>query len=234
MHKSALDLLIEEYEIEEQNLQLELDGCHSDCDYKRADYFSKALWRVQDKLRLLQNFKNPFYQRIEDLKNRVAYYRSLKTKEPFTKLDTSFQNEIEDCEKEIRELKEKKTTINPETQEFDDAVFDLIEGKIKGFTLHLIKKDNLYIDFRLTEKKTLLISFTPLNNITNEYYDVDRIWKQLKLIGFTFNPESDSFQYSYNLATFKNSIFLKELTSRIVFDAFYLKDLDDPACIELR
>lgn len=233
MLKPELDELIEQYEIEKNNLDLLIQACLLDVDYLGAHYHLLAMQEVNFRLQTLQNLKDPFFDRKQDLETMKSFYqRSIP--DPNARMNDFYQDQINSLEKEILNLNNKKITVRLDSQEFDDAIYNIIEGKINGFRFHLIKEQNLYLDFHLKDKKTLNISFTPVDNLIGKYVLSDSTLHTLKIIGFDLDTESNRLEYVYDINTFRNSIFLKTLISRIVFDAWYYKEFDNPASIEYK
>jgi hypothetical protein len=233
MLKPELDELIEQYEIEKNNLDLLIQECLLELDYLGAHYHLQAMQEVNFKLQTLQNLKDPFFDSKDHLETMKSFFqRSMP--DPNARMNDYYRDQINDLEKKIFDLNNKKITVRLDGQEFDDAIYDIIEGKINGFRFHLIKEQNLYLDFHLKDKKTLIISFTPMDYLIGKFVLSDSTLHTLKVIGFDLSVENNRLQYVYDVKTFRNSIFLKTLVSRIVFDAWYYKEFDNPASIEYK
>ena len=141
-----------------------------------------------------------------------------------------FEEKRKQLDEQIRILNEKPKEQRLDGQEFDDAIYELIEMKIAGFKFHLIKNDNLYIDFQLQGENKIFISINP--DVRSGHHDIFHVKQKLLALGFIYNKEKDYIEYFYDLSTFKNSFAIKILVSRIVFDVFYYQSLDNPAYIE--
>jgi hypothetical protein len=233
MRKPELDELIEQYEIEKNNLDLLIQECLLDLDYLGAHYHLQAMQEVNFRLQTLQNLKDPFFDSKHHLETMKSFYQR-NIPDSDARMNDFYRDQINNLEKEILDLNNKKITVRLDGQEFDDAIYDIIEGKINSFRFHLIKEQNLYLDFHIKDGKTLIISFTPMDNLIGEYVISDSTLHALKGIGFDHNAEIDCLEYVYDAGTFRNSIFLKTLVSRIVFDAWYYKDLDNPTSIQYK
>jgi len=232
MLKSDLDELIEFYETEKNNLEHLIDQCIQEMDYKFARYYSKALGQVNEKLRTLKNLDDPFYDSKIKLESLKSFYEKKLINEVYESSENYFKKEISEIENRLHELNQQKSKAILDGQEFDDAIFDLAEGRIFGFKFYLKKELNFYLEFRLIEKISLSISFTPVGTVKDDYVFWKQYLRALKGLGFTFNEENDCLEYIYDLKSFKNSIFLKTFVSRILFDVYYYKDFDNPAYIE--
>ena len=232
MLKSDLDELIDFHEIEKSSLERMIDECIQEMDFKFARYYSKALRQVNRKLRTLKNFIDPFYDTKINLQSTKSIYELRIINEEFDSLKFFYQKQISEINKRLDQLHQQKNKEILDGQEFDDAIFDLVEGRIRGFKFHLKKEENFYLEFRRIEKIFLSISFTPAGNIKDDYLFWKWYLRPLKGLGFTFNEENDCLEYIYDLKSFKNSISLKTFVSRILFDVYYYKDFDNPAYIE--
>ena len=232
MLKSDLEEIIEFYETEKGNLQHLIDECIQEMDFKFARYYSKGLRQVNKKLRTLKNFIDPFYDSKINLQSTKSLYEKRIINEVFESMKNYYQREISEIDKRLDQLNQQKSKEILDGQEFDDAIFDLVEGRIRGFKFHLKKEENFYLEFRRIEKIFLSISFTPAGNVKDDYLFWKWYLRPLKRLGFTFNEENDCLEYIYDLKSFKNSIFLKTFVSRIIFDVYYYKDFDNPAYIE--
>jgi len=226
MNKSDLIELIEYLESEKENLNKQQQDCLSQYDYKGAHYFSIALGEVNRQLEILYNFSDSLY----DEKQRLENYKS------FLKVDSeglkkAFSERIKEIEDRIVQLNSSTKDQKLDGQEFDDVIYELIEKQISGFKFHLKRKENCYLDFKLYDNRTILVSTNPLDHLKDEYA-INYLNDKFYALGFVFNAKTSSMEYFYSLEKFKNSIEIKTLTSRIIFDIFYYKELDNPALIE--
>ena len=74
------------------------------------------------------------------------------------------------------------------------------------------------------------ISFPPEEpNEGYNYFSFERILH----MGFHRNEEKRRYEYLYDIDSFSNSIFLKTLVARIVFEVFAGWEIDNPAHIEI-
>lgn len=231
MHKSELTELIEYLESEKNNLEKQKSDCLKESDYEAAHYFSVALQELGRQLNVLYNLDDSNY----DQKRRLERHKSMFDI-PVKEFDSEHLKEIfaprkKELEDQIRELNNRIKKQALDGQEFDDAVYDLIEKRISGFRFHLKKEENCYLDFILNENKNILISSNPLGESEDDYL-MTQLKEKLPALGFTFNGQTDRMEFSYELRAFKNSFDIKVLVSRIVFDVLYYKDLDNPAVIE--
>jgi hypothetical protein len=231
MHKSELTELIEYLESEKNNLEKQKNDCLRESDYEGAHYFSPALQEINRQLNVLYNLDDPDY----DEKSRLERYKSTFDipLEGFEceHLKGIYAPRKKELEDQIQGLNNRIKKQTLDGQEFDDAVYELIEKRITGFRLHLKRKENCYLDFMLNENNSILISSNPLGDSEDDYL-MTQLKEKMPELGFAFNDRKNCMEYSYELRTFKNSFDIKVLVSRIVFDVFYYKELDNPAVIE--
>ena len=233
MPLSDLQEVIEYYENEKRWLTASIREFLSDEEYLMAHYQSEGLSRIKHTLRILHGFQNPYYDRTELLTYQKESLEKAISKpgEHLLGID-QLKQWLTEIEAELLELTGKKYEQRPDRQEFDDAIFDIVEGRSQGFRLHLKKESHFWIDFRLQDRHFIKISITPVHAITEEYllgnYQIDTI----KNLGFDFDEATGILHYSYTITGFKTAFFIKTLVARIIFDVFYFKEFDNPSFME--
>jgi hypothetical protein len=142
-----------------------------------------------------------------------------------------FENKRKELNEQMQNLNNRTKKQSLDGQEFDDAIYELIEKKISGFKFHLKKQDYLFLEFRLQHEKAMIISIR-FDDKSGENYLISDIKKKLPALGFILTEENNSLECFYDLTIFKNSFNIKILVSRIIFDVLSYKSLDNPAYIE--
>jgi len=229
--KSELSELIEYLESERDNLEIQKKECLQQWDYKGAHYFFIALQEVNHQLNTLYNLNDPDYDLKRRLESQKSFYDPDIRETYNDNMKDYFANKRKELDEQIQNLNNRIKKQSLDGQEFDDAIYELIEKKISGFKFHLKKQDNLFLEFRLQHEKAMIIS-TTLDEQSEEGYLMSDIKQKLPALGFTFNEKNNSMECFYNLTFFKNSFEIKILVSRVIFDILYYKSLDDPAYIE--
>lgn len=215
-----LDILIDFYNEEKSNLERLIKECIEEKDYEFAYFHSNALFIVNQKLGVLNSFKDPFYHEKKLLEIQRKNYEKKISEVP-----DDIMREYND--KKINEIKSKEQEINKRVilpsipgQEIDDAIFDVVEGIIESFKIYINRDYNIYLKFQLVAPNKLRIALTP-EDLLYEYYNLDEDdEKSLRAIGFVYNEEEKCYGYIYKFERFRNTIFLKTLLSRIFFDTF--------------
>ena len=100
------------------------------------------------------------------------------------------------------------------------TTINLLERKINGFKLFMLKRDNLYLDFTLAATEVVHIEFTPFNKLNGEY-SPDSETEILKQHGFKLNDNANILYMGFDLKdrstrtlmTFLSQLFLKPFYS---------------------
>jgi hypothetical protein len=229
MVKSALQELIEFYELEKAGLEISIKTFLEELEYKMAHYQLRGLKKVNKTLQTLYNLADPLYDTRTRLESEKNVYEKLRNE---WKNNAYFDEKIIKIDQLLEALSREKTKQALDGQEFDDALYDVIEGKTKGFRFHLRKSANFWIDFRTANDTTMIISVTPTTQITEDYFLTKSHIHGFTGLGFIFNKAAGTLEYVYHTTSFKNVFFVKILIARIIFDIFYYKVFDHPAFIE--
>src|SRR5678816_4545734 len=95
-----------------------------------------------------------------------------------------FENKRKELNEQMQNLNNRIKKQSLDGQEFDDAIYELIEKKIESFRFHLKKQDNLFLEFRLQHEKVMII-FIRLDDQLEKNYLISDIKKKLLALGFT-------------------------------------------------
>jgi len=199
-------------------------------DYKSAWLHSKSLGRIENQIRLLKSLIDPQADEKERLSRQSDFF--IKRIES-NKSDYYTTYMLEQIDKKLKALNNLKPHYFNDGQEFDDAIFELIEGRINSFTIQLKKSGNLYLNFSI-KSNYLKIKLTPFSELLDNFQIGKFELINLKHIGFRKNKSKKRLQYKYPLSAFKDSIFIKEIVSRVVYDVFFHRDLDKITTLEIK
>lgn len=228
MSNSDLETLLTFYQLEKLNLERLIAECVIEEEFQIATYYSNALQQVKHTIRTFQNLADSEHDRKEWIKEKIA----ISEKERINSMHTSFYElqtqQINQLKEELIKLEvpQKETKI---ADDFEHIFYDLADGLIKGFRFYLKKEDDMYLLFT-KYADTIFISFGSGDENEPGYFDH---LIHLKSLGFHFNESKRCFEYEYNLQIFKNTLFIKTLVARIVFEVFYFKTLDLNTTIEI-
>jgi hypothetical protein len=221
--------LLSIYKQEKELIESLIESDKLDNDYKAIYLHSKILVNVQHQIRLIESLLDPHTQEKEQLKRTIDFYVNRSGPE---KADDYRNHMLEQIDQKLDQLNSYKPNYFNDGQDFDDAVFDLAEQRIKGFIFNLKKEDELLLLFERNEKE-ILLSIPNLRRLKKNHLLNKITRNSLKSIGFKEEKHIDSFIFNYSLDHFKDAIFIKTIVSRVIFDAFYFQDLDNQTTIEI-
>lgn len=210
-----LKLLIVQYEAEQQTLQLLLNECLAEEDYKFAKYYHKHLRRLEKTLFNLYSLSDYNHSQKTELQKRLSNMELIKSKE---NLHSPFiEREIKNLQTKLSQLNELAGFEVEEKYDIENAIIYLLEEKINGFKLIILKKGNLYLDFSFPGEDTIHIQFTPFNKLA-EYAFTDLLHSSeielLYLNGFTLSEDRNVMYIDFCLegsSTQRLTIFLAKL-----------------------
>jgi hypothetical protein len=207
-----LDDLIRCLEEEQQRLKQSIKRASKEWEFAEAKSYAKAYVRIGARLDVLKNFRDPnleerayFYRRLISLEEQQKEYAKLPM------LVARFQQEIDAVNLELDQL---ENMLRPrfETQHIDNALFDLVQGRIFGFKLHLNKNKALVLDFVSCED-SLCISF---------FYRKGVLWSsvknRLRQIGFSKIKGEREFSRRFDVRQFKDAQRIKQFLAVAIYD----------------
>ncbi|TCC94110.1 hypothetical protein EZ428_04855 [Pedobacter frigiditerrae] len=228
-----LNEILKFYEEERQSLESLINDHIKNGEYKQAHQHQKALFKVNQSFSLLRKLENPNYEEIEQLEYLLHNYSKSeyeKLVQDNRKMKDYFEAKKNYLEQKIKSLKEKSVPFQIDGQEFDDVIYKLIEGKIQRFQFFLNLENHLYLDFKRSTD-SIIITIPKYKKLKKEYILSKSNRKVLKGLGFELSSDEKSLIYNYKLDYFKNSIEIKTLTSRIIYDGFGYSNIKNSSLI---
>jgi hypothetical protein len=209
---SDLDLLIDFYQWEKQRLLLSIEENKMDQDYLAVDYHYNELGHIQRELDCLLELKDSNYPKIKRLESEIAFFS--KKEEPYVGFSEVYAPSLEKAKSELKKLKGEKTkTPSEETQIVDEALFSLLEGKIKGFTIYLGVEMDFLIDFIKKGSNQIMLSFkVPDENDASHL----KQYGLLNNLGLIYDDTTRSLVHLFHVVPNKNILPIKETIARIV------------------
>jgi len=221
--KSELDLLIEILEAEKLSLESHIKQDIKEYEYLNVHHYGQALIKVNSQLFMLNCFKDPFYER----ENRLERMQNFYTRDEDIYLKSFWEERLLAEKEEILQLRRKSNTYFNDTQNIDDALFNLRDGKFAKLRLNFSHRgEPFYLDFEMGPEKILNISTKASNLVDGDDPD-DLESNQLHLfrnLGFKLSEENDLLVYRYDMNDAKDTIAIKRMLSRIVYDIGYYGD----------
>ncbi len=221
--KEKLENIILELLKNQELLQQEIEDCIYNFDYLGAHYNSIALKKVNRKIQTFQNLINPNYDKIAWIERQIENYKSRIEKEKEENMITFFNSKINQSELELSKLKNKNTEFRDQSFNLTWKLLELNNGIISKIDLLLQERNSISIEFT-KNKNNLLIS------INENHFKILTHGKEyqieMKNLGF-INLDGNYILEINNFNNLKVNKVL-EISSRIIFDIFYYKNLDNP------
>ncbi|GAA3964935.1 hypothetical protein [Mucilaginibacter dorajii] len=218
--KSELDLLIELLEAEKKSLELLIQEDIKEHEYLNVHHYGQALIKVNSRLYMLNCFKDPFYERENRLERMQNFY---STGEDIY-LKAFWEEQLVVEKEEIRQLRKQSNTYFNDTQNIDDALFDLRDGRFAKLRLNFSHRgEPFYLDFKM-EAGQILNIYTKASNLVDGDDPDDLESSQLHLfvnLGFKADIEADLLIYKWVMHGVKDVIAIKTMLSRIIYDIGY-------------
>ncbi|GGH09564.1 hypothetical protein [Pedobacter zeae] len=221
--------LLSIYKQEKELIESLIKEDEIDHDYRAVYLKSKILNRIKHQIRTIELFIDPHLQEKEQLKRRSDFFAEMD-RNGLAKDYYAFQ--LEKINHELEQLNNFTPGYFNDGQEFDDAVFNLVENKISAFIFNLRKEENLYLKFSVKKNK-IIIRLTPFADILASNYFIKSTINVLKQIGFKKNKSRTCFQMKYPLESFKDAIPVKTIASRVIYEAFYNYRINQSTTLEI-
>lgn len=221
-----LDDLIRYLESEKDRLKNCVKEAAKEWEFSTAKAFAKAHNKIERRLHVLRNLKDPSYD------ERAGLYRTLVFLEEQME-DSDAPQIIQHLTERLKETNQaldkfENATYSPiDTQHVDDAIFLLVDGSIEAFKLHLNKSEELVFDFTFADNR-LHIGFSYKKGAL---YSTKK--KGLRKIGFTKVDGLRRLVHSIDVSNFKDAQKIKQLLAVVVFDVFGRGWFDNPAELEI-
>lgn len=221
--KSDLDQIIEHLEIEIESLEQSIKESLAEHDYLHAHYQQEGLGRLNNHLDTLKQFKDSDYGKKREIERWIEWLEILNNKNSVS----VFEDDIAAKKQELDKL--NKNSVRGyfnDTQLIDEALFDLMENRIKGFRFYISKADDFFLDFEIVHD-TLQVSHQPDAKFNNYEYlrdigdndDEERPYP-LESLGFKWDDNSNKLIFIYELKKVREATNIKILLSRIVYEKF--------------
>lgn len=226
--KSDLEEVIDAYELEKARLEEEMAEYIKIGDYGSAHYFQEALHLVNRKLFTLKNLDNPDFREMTALEMKISMIEAGAKRSSVNSLN--FMTEMADeCRRELKALQDKPVRIGLDSQEVDDALFNLVEGKLEGFDLYFKSDLKVFLSFQL------LNEFIEISLVVA----ADEPYRHYLTYDFSFSSvgmklEEDRWVCRYARSGFRDALEIKTMLARLIYDGFGYDNKRDVGRLELR
>jgi hypothetical protein len=185
-------------------------------------YHSEALLQLESRLHVLYIFKDPLYQRREELRRRIdtmekwPLSKYSKTLRPFAKKRN--KQRVTELQDELQKLMlQPPATIN-ETQIIDEALFALYEKRYEWFKLLVNYEENFGLHFKLNNNLLVITLIGPIWNEEPDFVFDNRTSNILKGLGFRLDIENNRHFHIVDITRFKDANPIKQWLSRFFID----------------
>jgi hypothetical protein len=226
-----LQELIQYLESEKDTLTRLIDESLAEHDYLSVHHHSQALYRVNNQLKTLYNIEVPAYDKILFAEQFIQSLKKHITRLPDGEILSDRLEDLRQKEEKLASLERSKHRFI-DAQQIDECLYGLISGEVHRFSLHLKKKENLFLSFTLLDNRALKIAFGAFEENGIDYF-LRSLPAKLKAIGFSADEHSNTFSIARPLNSSAHILGVKEFLARVVFDCFYFKELDNPASLEI-
>jgi hypothetical protein len=230
---SYLDELIRVLENEKKVLRKSIKDCLAARDFKMASKYAKGLSQLTPRLEILYGFRDPNRRKMKVLsfrKKRLA--AELKSYSNHARLLNFIQRELKEIDSQINKLTSAPVEPFEDTQHIDQALCDLNENLIKSFRL-IFRDGNMQVSFQHNEAERLAIAVSPLEQLSESYLISKQSKKAMKHLGFVPDAAAGQYVYHVDLAAFTDTLLIKTLLARLVYDVFPQSYFGDTRTVEL-
>lgn len=220
--KSDLEELIDAYQEEKTELEKQIADYVEEGDYLYAHYHNKALKILNKTLDSLKTLHNPLYRNILDEERSIKGYNKMQASSYYKNsndslkayIDNLRRQSVTESEEKIQKLKNTEIQILHDSQEVDDAIFSLVNGTVKRFTLYLKSSYDIPIKFEIIHNAI------EIRLVLTDEVGVRKQKKVDQLLSTGFLLHGDEFIYQYPLNRFKDSLEIKMMLSHLIYDIF--------------
>jgi hypothetical protein len=204
--KSDLDLLISALEKEQRSLKKMIRQAAAEYDNLIVYYHSEALLDLDQRLRVLYSFKDPYFEQKENLKRQIKFWRGYEFMEKMSiqlreRMKKRNEEKAIELEKQLQQLIDMPLPQSyPQTQFINEALLALYEKRCRSFQLVMGEEDDLHlrITFRI-QKKTLTVTLKGFNYEDEPDFIVEgRVPQPLKAAGFIYNEAQNKYTRTFN------------------------------------
>jgi hypothetical protein len=223
-----LDDLIRWLEEEKTRLRKCVEEAAEQWEFSEAKAFAKAHSHIVGRLQALKNLRHPdFDERAGLYRKLVALEEQIKTHADIPEMVRQLTVQLKLTNQALDKL--EKVKHSPlDTQYIDDAIFQLVDGNIESFKLHLNKGERIIFDF-VCRNRRLQIEVSYRKRALFQFMK-----RRLREIGFSKIHGRRKFVYAIDVSKFKDAQKIKQLLAVVLFDVFGRSWFDNPAELEIQ
>jgi hypothetical protein len=232
--KDKLNILIDYYEAEKDRLLHLIDSRVKEEEYQLAYFHQRALYQLNGRLQTLRNINDKFHDEKSFISDRISNLEKRMGTESSDVMNDYYLKELERAEEELEKLirRSDKADTTDDKLILDKALSDLVDRKIKSFTLVLKRKDNLLLEFKYY-RKVLKVTLPFVKRHLKNYMLYEGRVNKLQRFGFGFQNNDSKLVLKLNGDKEKVINNLKVILSKIIFEVFYFKEFENESYIEI-
>ena len=224
--KPDLDLIIQRLEAEAKTLKRMIKYAAAEHDNLIVYYHSEALLELNRKLAVFYGFRDPDFEKKEDLKRQINFLKkhdNFKKSSPQMRewVKKRFAQKAEVLEKDLQQLIGLPPAAPKSgTLFFDDAMLALYQKRCRKFQLLLGDKDDdgLMLTFQIKKKILTIELSTELCGEDPDFVFENRVPQPLKAAGFTYGPERRKYIRTFDITGFNNTHEVKKWLAKFIID----------------
>jgi hypothetical protein len=224
-----LNELISHLETEKQRLQALIDACVAEKDYEYAALHQKGMYLVETQLNRAMQLKDPLHEEKLSIERQKEMYKKLLA-------DSSLQGVSDLYLERLKTAMDKydQFVIPPhyDAQEIDNALYDLMDGKINGFRFYLKKDDGVVVEFRRTGERVRMM-VDPRPWLREDEYSYHHVAQSLAKAGLMADDLSGELYRYVDIRKSADVLTLKELLAHIVYNIFGVYAYNGTAFLEI-
>ncbi|MEJ1237876.1 hypothetical protein WBG78_07105 [Chryseolinea sp. T2] len=218
----GIDDLIRYHQREMERMKVRVKQATDDHEFEEARAFDNEFFRHESKLRLLRDLSDPTFDR------RASLYRRLVRLEEKLQENSHLPQYAAQCKQQLKEINDELDKLESrkyaplETQYIDDALFELVQGNIQGFSIVLNKREGIVIQFYCKEN-LLFVHFLYSKGSIGKF---DK--RHLRSLGFLKTEEKRNYVREFDVRLFYDAQPVKQILSAILFEMLGRGRFDNP------
>jgi hypothetical protein len=225
---SELEQLIIYLNEEKQRLESLVQEAAKEWEFLSAHAHAEAIRKINRQLYNLESLSKPFHEEIMMLNYDK---RQIKEKIRYTQDDAEKDVLLEKLFVADQAVKsfERNARNACDAQDVDDAIFDLVEGRIKSFRINLNKDGTLFTEFLRKGSSSLCLRLYGLTSLAD---DTSEESESLKTMGFEILEGSQFIEYTFPVSRFRDAILIKQFLAKVLFDIIGYYQIEKPVMLE--
>ena len=229
---NKLRKLLTHYQQERDKLQLLIDSCVAEEEYKLAQRYSKGLVQLNQKLQTLHNLADPLHDEKQRHTAVIARMKAILPDEAGAEhaFVREFLKEEEDKLAQLQEMPVSRLSYSGHSH-LQETLNKLFEKRIESFTLLFGAAAGLVCSIKLV-RKTVLVTIPNMQRLRKDYLVQKSHVRQLQGLGFRFFDNRDKLVAFLPCFTSEDAAAIKLLLVKICFDVFYFRQFEGQAQIK--